>query len=278
MATDPSMEAHLKEMLAAPPPRRESPSHYSPRPQPYHAFDNESGLWQKQPAGSSTHASPLAKDVDCQRLRILTWNIDCLIPYSVPRMRAALNHVHSLISASPLLTVVLLQEMTFSDIQLIKASPWIRERFFITDADHGNWASGLYGTTALVDKRLGGMQVFRVPWVSKFHRDGLFIDLQVTADDSAGAEGSERKVFRLCNAHLESLVADPPVRPGQMADAAEYLHKAYAGLVAGDMNAIEPFDRTLPAENGLKDAYLELGGIEGHPIEKRLGLGVFATM
>lgn len=33
--------------------------------------------------------------------------------------------------------------------------------------------------------------------------------------------------------------------------------------MAGDLNAIQEFDRTLPAENGLKDAYLDTGGVEG---------------
>ncbi|KAF2966756.1 hypothetical protein GQX73_g6850 [Xylaria multiplex] len=32
--------------------------------------------------------------------------------------------------------------------------------------------------------------------------------------------------------------------------------------VAGDLNAIQPFDRTLHETNGLRDAYLELGGRE----------------
>lgn len=38
----------------------------------------------------------------------------------------------------------------------------------------------------------------------------------------------------------------------------------HAGLVAGDFNAIQPFDRTLHVDdnNDLKDAFLELGGKE----------------
>ena len=32
--------------------------------------------------------------------------------------------------------------------------------------------------------------------------------------------------------------------------------------MAGDLNAIQPFDRTLHRVNGLRDAYLELGGQE----------------
>jgi tyrosyl-DNA phosphodiesterase 2 len=105
-----------------------------------------------------------------------------------------------------------------------------------------------------VDRRFNIEKIFRVPWVTKFERDGLFVDIK----------GSKGQVVRLCNTHLESLAADPPVRPLQLASAAKYLHadNAQAALLAGDLNAIQPFDRTLHTENRLKDAYLELGGKE----------------
>ncbi len=35
------------------------------------------------------------------------------------------------------------------------------------------------------------------------------------------------------------------------------------GVMAGDFNAMQDFDRTLHSVNGLKDAYLESGGEEG---------------
>lgn len=38
--------------------------------------------------------------------------------------------------------------------------------------------------------------------------------------------------------------------------------KVAVGVLAGDLNAIQPFDRQLHLEAGLKDAYLELGGAE----------------
>lgn len=85
-------------------------------------------------------------------------------------------------------------------------------------------------------------------------RDGLFVDI---------ASGKEQ-VFRFCNTHLESLVADPPRRPAQMTIAAQFMNAptVHASFLAGDLNAIEPFDRTLHSDNDLKDAYLELGGKE----------------
>jgi hypothetical protein len=118
----------------------------------------------------------------------------------------------------------------------------------------------MYGTTTLIDRRLGTENIFRVPFESKFGRDALFMDLAL----------QNGKVLRICNVHLESLTSNPPMRPGQMGRVAGYLHDetsgvrkgVHAGIVVGDMNAIEPFDRSLHTENRLRDAYLELGGKE----------------
>lgn len=73
------------------------------------------------------------------------------------------------------------------------------------------------------------------------------------------------KFFRLCNTHLESLSANPSVRPRQMESVAKYLHNSSlnGSLLAGDLNAIEPFDATFPSTYNLSDAYLALGGKEG---------------
>lgn len=86
-------------------------------------------------------------------------------------------------------------------------------------------------------------------------RDAFFVDVTL------GPEG--RKV-RLCNTHLESMAFDPPFRPPQVALVARYLHEAgvHAALAGGDLNAIQPFDRTLHADHDLKDAFLESGGKE----------------
>lgn len=88
-------------------------------------------------------------------------------------------------------------------------------------------------------------------------RYALFVDLPVEGGGDAGDGG----VVRVCNTHLDSL---PPSRNHQMAIAGHYLHEdgVAAGLVAGDLHAVEKFDETLHRENGLKDAYLELRGVE----------------
>ena len=107
----------------------------------------------------------------------------------------------------------------------------------------------------LIPKTMAITDVFRVHYVrTTMMRDALFVDV-----DMGG------KTIRLCTTHLEFLTAIPPKRPQQLAEAAEYLHKAYAGILAGDLNAIQDFHRFLPSRNNLKDAYLETGYAEDDP-------------
>jgi tyrosyl-DNA phosphodiesterase 2 len=198
--------------------------------------------------------------INPELIRLISWNIDILVEFAEERMRAALEYLDILTSSTPvdIPVIVFLQEMGQSDLEQIRNSTWVRQRFNITDITHQNWLSPLYGTTVLVDRRLQIKSVFRIPWISKFDRDGLFVDIALSSLKE------ETKVLRLCNTHLESLVADPPVRPLQIAAAAPYLQKpdVACALLAGDLNAIQPFDRSLHTENGLKDTYLELGGKE----------------
>ena len=84
-------------------------------------------------------------------------------------------------------------------------------------------------------------------------RDALFVDVALP----------EGKSLRIGTTHLESLAPRVPVRPAQLAAAAKFMHEADASIIGGDMNAIQPFDKTLHLDNGLKDAYLESGGVEG---------------
>ena len=258
MAT--SIQQALSAALNSPPAHSLEDAHYQPRHQIHYSATSE-GIWT--PTSSTqfpTIVSTPDSSLNPHAIRLISWNIDVLVGFAEERMRAALEYLEVLVSSVSVdvSVVVFLQEMGCSDLQLICDSSWIKERFYITDLDNRNWLGPLYGTTTLVDRRLTIKDVFRVPWVSKFQRDGLFVDIALS--DSK----PQSRVLRLCNTHLESLVADPPVRPLQVAVASEYLQKpdvAFA-LLAGDMNAIQPFDRTLHTEHALTDTYLELGGQE----------------
>ena len=243
----------LQKALTSGPAQKLEDTFYKPRPQLPNYYNGTSWL-----SSSLKHPSS-DRNPQARTLRLISWNIDMLIGFAEERMSAALDHLSALVASTDkdVPIVVFLQEMSQSDMRQIRETAWIQQCFYISDLDEKNWLSPLYGTNTLVDRRLTISEIFRVRWVSKFDRDGLFVDLALSGK-------SEGKVLRLCNTHLESLVADPPVRPLQLSAAAPYLHdkKAVAGLLAGDLNAIQPFDRTLHSDNGLKDVYLELGGKE----------------
>ena len=229
--------------------------HYRSRRQSPYSYNGTS--WVEI---NTAQASAPSMKLNTSTIRLISWNIDILTAGAEIRMEAALSYLETLVLHSPPSTpiIIFLQEMGRSDLQQIRRAKWIQSGFYITHIYEDYWLDPLYGTATLIDRRLKIGGVFRVPWISKFERDGLFVDIEV---ESAG---KEVKVFRLCNTHLESLIADPPVRPLQMEAAGKYLRekKVAAALLAGDLNAIQPFDRTLHEENGLKDSYLELGGKE----------------
>ena len=211
------------------------------------------------PSTEASTPTPLSS-ADLHSFALVTWNIDFMLPLTSARLSSALSHLSSILlppssSPPPNPAIIFFQEMLVSDLQLIQSMPWIRDKFYLTDIDSTYWESGYYGTCTLVDQRLPVENVFRVHYTpTNMERDGLFVDIATR----------EEKLLRFCNTHLESLVADPPLRPAQMAIAAQYMHapSVQASFLAGDLNAIQPFDRTLHSDNGLKDAFLELGGKE----------------
>lgn len=233
---------------------------YEPKKQDYFTFSQE-GIWK--PSTSEQRALHTDHPIDPKLIRLLSWNIDFRIPFGQERMDAALDYLQEQVSSIPaqIPIIIFFQEMVSLDLRQIRDSPWIQQRFHLTDTTPAHWLSH-YGTTTLIDRRLLITDVFRVPWLSNFDRDGLFVDIALTHPNSSSSSTS--KVLRLCNVHLESLVADPPIRPTQMAAAAKYLHQpnVACALLAGDCNAIQPFDRTLHSDNNLHDTFLILGGKE----------------
>lgn len=245
--------AHRKALTSGGAQRLRNAGYYKPRPQPFYHYNGSTWI------SSSPHNFWSGASLPTKKLRVISWNIDMLIGFAKERMSAALEHLSSLVESTSkeVPVVIFLQEMSRSDMQQTRDAPFIQHHFYITDLDERKWPSPFYGTNMLVDRRLKIGNVFRVPWISKLDRDGLFVDLSLSGK-------SNGKVLRLCNTHLESLVARPPLRPLQLQAAALSLHDSSVAvaLLAGDLNAIQPFDRTLHSDNDLKDVYLELGGQE----------------
>lgn len=227
--------------------------------QPHYTFTD--GRWKENEQADPT-TSPLSSHI---KLKLITWNIDFQAVAGPHRMAAALHHlndtfIHDSSSADTPFAIGF-QEVTPSDLSIIQSTPWIQSRFRITDTSPTNWRSH-YGTTTLVDLRLPLIAVFRTHYVSRMGRDALFVDLDCR-DEGSGTD--EKSRIRLGNTHLESLAADPPLRPAQVALASRVLNDGCVrgGVLMGDFNAIQDFDRTLHRENGLKDVFLEEGGMEG---------------
>lgn len=197
--------------------------------------------------------------------------------YPRARMSAALTHLSSVLTTIPSASavVIFLQEIQESengmpnseqeanDFTQLRNADWVRELFHMTDVDAGNWDGASYGTVTLVDRRLSIEQVARLPFVSEFQRDALFVDVRLS-----GGEETE-SILRLCNVHLDSMSGE--MRPIQWKGLADLLQpypddgtndRIAASIVAGDCNANQPRDRTEPQDNGFRDAYLELGGVE----------------
>lgn len=231
-----------------------------PFTQPYYIWNEERKEWQAELSNSDsqTHSTGVFS------LVLFSWNIDFMLPFPDIRMDAALAHLHKLtgelLSTSNTAVVIHLQECVPSDLANIGQKQWIRDNFFLTDINASAWGNGAYGTTTLVDRRLRLSSCFRVHYAkTRMERDALFVDVALPA-----AHNSNGKILRLCNTHLESLALEPPFRPAQMQIIASHMHmeNVAGATVMGDFNAIQPFDKLLHSDNGLKDAYLELGGQE----------------
>ncbi|KAG2413509.1 hypothetical protein HFD88_002698 [Aspergillus terreus] len=216
------------------------------------------------PTWTPLHAHRDAASTSTLRnLRLTTWNIDFQVPCKNERTAAALRYL-SQRPPAPYPEVIFLQEMVASDLELIKATPWVQDNFYITDFSTQHWL-GSYGTTTLVDKRLPVERVFRVPYAaSRMQRDALFVDIALNPNAP----------LRLCNTHLESLVSVPPRRPVQLRRAADFMHGTADGgevslptphgaILAGDLNAFAPEDAVAPRDCNLHDAFLVLGGRDG---------------
>jgi tyrosyl-DNA phosphodiesterase 2 len=231
-----------------------------PWTQPHYIWIEERRKWQEELSFSDSQTQSTGSFT----LVLFSWNIDFMLPFPDTRMDAALVHLQELteqlLSTPNTAVVIHLQECVPTDLVNITQKQWIRDKFSLTDIDASAWGNGAYGTTTLVDRRLHISSCFRVHYSkTRMERDALFIDIVMpTVFNSNG------KKLRLCNTHLESLALEPPFRPAQMQVIASHMHMEdiLGAVVMGDFNAIQPSDTFLHLDNGLKDAYLELGGRE----------------
>lgn len=189
---------------------------------------------------------------------LITYNIDAMNYFVNERIHTIFSflNTHSvapLLAASPPVpTIILVQELRNTAIPTLLAHPVVRAHYCVTDITAADWAA-YYGTLTLVPRALalaGHVRaVFRTPFKSStMGRSALYVDIGI----------AEEKVLRIANVHLESLRgrADK-MRIEQLGSVAQRLRApdVYAGVVAGDMNPIGPYDDSAPTKLGLSDAW-----------------------
>jgi len=127
-----------------------------PYNQPYYVFSPDTQQWQAvtPSAYPQTQLSPVPSG-SLDRFQVLSWNIDFMRILEDERMIAALNYLRTLIepdgadrfaTVTCVPKVIMLNEMTRSDLVLIQAQDWIRKGYHVTDISTEFWESEGYGT------------------------------------------------------------------------------------------------------------------------------------
>lgn len=113
--------------------------------QPFYTFSDKDKKWHEtEPTSAGTPFT------------VLSWNIDFKRILHNQRMRAALKHLHTHVTDEAINSegipkllvkekVIMLNDMTKSDLQIIQSQAWIREGFQITDLSGEFWESKHYG-------------------------------------------------------------------------------------------------------------------------------------
>lgn len=226
------------------------------RPQSYNTLRSEWNTF----AGFLT---PLGSSLHNNILKIVTWNLGWRLPDPAKRATAAMRHLESIFTKRPGLLVVMLQEVCLESLRALRNDQWVQENFVMTDSDLSKsihdevvgdsfimreelWKPAPHFTIMLLPKTLRILSCFRVPLVTAMGRDALVADISVSD------ELQTRKAMRLCTTHLESLPGLNPHRFSQLAMISTLLkepriseHENIAGVVGGDMGAIESSDRSM---------------------------------
>ncbi|KAF8656269.1 hypothetical protein AX16_002705 [Volvariella volvacea WC 439] len=212
------------------------------------------------------------------RLRIITWNLDFTSPNPKERLIAALRHLEEevLQCKEGIVTpdqacVIMFQEVHASVMPVFWEDEWVKENFYMAPLNSGRWPkNSIYGLVTLVERSLDirytGMLEFQL---TNMARGGLLVDLALSTPGRGSRGGKNvdydphedergEVVVRIVNTHLESLKDHLGLRKRQLGLLASLLkmdEEVEGGIIAGDMNAIEPFDRGLPTQVGLRDAW-----------------------
>ena len=189
-----------------------------------------------------------------------------------------IEHLKGLFGEVSAPLVIMFQEVRRESLQVILESPWVQRNFVLSNSEPPesaytdipgesfvlrqlDWDAAPYFTLMMVSRHLAVKNCFRVPFVTNMGRDALVVDISVL--NLKGLPQAE-EVLRLCTTHLESLWGGKAYRPGQLGLISGLMKgspsagsRIIAGLVGGDMNAIDPsadeFHKA--SEVGLRDVW-----------------------
>lgn len=193
-------------------------------------------------------------------IRLISWNVDFMASNAGARLRHALDHIRSHLEqpdggddVSLVPSCILLQEIDGNAMSVILNNEWVRKHFIVVPTSTKSWPSSRYGNVTLISDTVPTVGAQSLVFAnSRMGRNAVIVDVHLAAS------GNDMLVLlRIANVHLESLPEGTRKRPGQLLSTAELLREdgVHAGVVAGDMNPIDPRDATIPAEAGLMDAY-----------------------
>lgn len=136
-----------------------------PYNQPYYLFSPDTQQWQPVTPSTQTQTQlSSAAPAPLDKFEVLSWNIDFMRILDDERMIAALNHLRTHVdpaeadqsaTVASVPKVIMLNEMTRSDLILIQGQDWIREGYHVTDISTEYWESEGYGTLHLPKPRYG---------------------------------------------------------------------------------------------------------------------------
>lgn len=177
-------------------------------------------------------------------LKLVTWNVDGWAKDADQRISAILADIRT---HNP--DVILLQELNAKTTTALLSNQWIRDSFYTSNASPEPENSGVpIVQITFVSRTLDVGEVWSQTLPSRYERN-------LVISDVGGV--------RLINVHFDSLAHDPSFRPEQVQIASELIKEAGAGVIAGDWNPVMEIDHSLVQQNGLVDAWNEVGSGPG---------------
>ncbi|KAF8896356.1 hypothetical protein BD779DRAFT_1659908 [Infundibulicybe gibba] len=160
---------------------------------------------------------------------------------------------------------ILLQEVHINALKVVLQHSWIKSHFATTPISREKWPFGAtYGNVTLISRSITVVKAQSLEFgSSSMWRTGLMVDVKLSAPEPHARTGT----LRIINTHLESLPTGAVARPTQMSLLAKFIKEdnLQGGIIAGDMNSIDPDESTFGDKNEIGFTWGYQGGGEYPP-------------